>query len=105
MEYLKELKAKLEFENNPIFKEAKEEKEEKKKKKKGRAIEYRSTTRKTKGRAFQITYDIDYLELNDFLKEKVKGISWTPKKTRETFKAIRSFTGFADPRKEKASKE
>ncbi len=106
MDFLKDLQEKLEDE---IFLSEKEEEEDMErdeednpeKKKGGRAITYRETQRKTKGKAFSIAYDVDYKELKDELDTAVPNVSWTIPKVRETFKAIRKYVGFSDPKKEK----
>ena len=67
---------------------------------KSKSYEYLSTNRKTKGKAMYITYEVDYDDLNNYLKDKVKGISWTLPKTRATFKAIRKYIGFEGSNKE-----
>lgn len=78
----------------------KEKKDDKKSDKKGHSYVYRSTARETKGRAIQMTYDVDYKELMDYLEEKVPNIAWTLPKVREVFKSIRDFVGFNDPKKD-----
>jgi hypothetical protein len=104
MNSLRELKNKLEeelllVEQDEDIESSEEDEEEEEKGGRGRSYEYRSTARQTKGKAFFIDYDVDYRELMEFLEERVPNVSWTVPKTRETFKAIREFVGFDDPRK------
>jgi hypothetical protein len=66
-----------------------------------RAVEYRSTPRKTRGKVFYMYYDIDYKDMAEYLKKEVPGVTWTVPKTRRVFRAIRKFIGFSDPRRDK----
>jgi hypothetical protein len=66
-----------------------------------KAIEYRSTARRTKGKVFYMYYDLDYKDMADYLRNEVPGVTWTIPKTRRIFRAIRKYVGFSDPRRDK----
>jgi hypothetical protein len=68
-----------------------------------RAVEYRSTARKTRGKVFYMYYDIDYKDLADYMTQEVSGVTWTIQKARRVFRAIRKYIGFSDPRRDKKS--